>query len=165
MKKGILLITLLVFRTGYAQKDPAYKHQDKVASIMEQYMAKVDNKDIEGMYKYFAMPLVLHFNANNPYHIKSKEEFNTIFNAWKHSPKADFHSTRIESIRVNNAFINYFCVADVTYSRLDSEGNVIKTQRVLYNFVKGSSYSPLGILFKWFKRWKIYMITNVELVE
>ncbi len=76
-----------------------------------------------------------------------------------------FISTRIDSIRVNNAFFNYFCVADVTYSRLDNKGNTINQQRVLYNFVKGDKFGPLGLLIKWFKAWKIYMITNVEIVE
>jgi hypothetical protein len=111
------------------------------------------------------MPLVLHFNADQPYHIKDKEEFDAIFNAWKRSPNSNFHSTRIDSIRVNNAFANYFCVADVTFSRLDRKGNPINQQRVLYNLVKGDKYGPLGLLIKWFKKWKIYMISNVDIIE
>ena len=117
------------------------------------------------MYRFFAMPLVLHFNADKPHHIKDKEEFDAIFSAWKHSPNSNFHSTRIDSIRVNNVFFNYFCVADVTYSRLDNKGNTMNQQRLLYNFVKGDKFGPLGLLIKWFKAWKIYMITNVEIVE
>ena len=117
------------------------------------------------MYRFFAMPLVLHFNADKPYHIKDKEEFDAIFSAWKRSPNSNFHSTRIDSIRVNNAFANYICVADVNFSRLDRKGNPINRQRVLYNLVKGGKYGPLGLLIKWFMKWKIYMITNVEMVE
>ena len=116
-------------------------------------------------HRFFAMPIVLHFNADKPYHIKDREEFDAIFSAWKRSPNSNFHSTRIDSIRVNNVLFNYFCVADVTYSRLDNKGNTINQQRILYNLIKGDKFGPLGLLIKWFKKWKIYMITNVEMVE
>ncbi|MBH82821.1 MAG: hypothetical protein CMG68_04720 [Candidatus Marinimicrobia bacterium] len=165
MKKIIFLIILLTADIIFSQQDTTFKEQDLIISILEDYFAQVDNKDIDGMYRFFAMPLVLHFNADKPHHIKDKEEFDAIFSAWKRSPNSNFHSTRIDSIRVNNAFFNYFCVADVTYSRLDNKGNTINQQRVLYNFVKGDKFGPLGLLIKWFKAWKIYMITNVEIVE
>ena len=97
--------------------------------------------------------------------IQDREEFDAIFSAWKRSPNSNFHRTRIDRIHVNNVFFNYFCVADVTYSRLDNKGNTINQQRLLYNFVKGDKFGPLGLLIKWFKKWKIYMITNVEIVE
>ena len=165
MKKVIFTILLVAAQAVFSQQDTTFKDQDAIISLIEDYFAHVDNKDIDGMYRFFAMPLVLHFNADQPYHIKDKEEFDAIFNAWKRSPNSNFHSTRIDSIRVNNAFFNYFCVADVTYSRLDNKGNTINQQRVLYNFVKGDKFGPLGLLIKWFKKWKIYMITNVEMVE
>jgi len=165
MKKIIFLIILFTADIIFSQQDTTFKEQDLIISLLEDYFAHVDNKDIDGMYRFFAMPLVLHFNADKPYHIKDKEEFDAIFSAWKRSPNSNFHSTRIDSIRVNNVFFNYFCVADVTYSRLDRKGNPINRQRVLYNFVKGGKYGPLGLLIKWFMKWKIYMITNVEMVE
>ena len=165
MKKIIFLIILFTAGIIFSQQDTTFKEQDLIISLLEDYFAHVDNKDIDGMYRFFAMPLVLHFNADKPYHIKDKEEFDAIFSAWKRSPNSNFHSTRIDSIRVNNVFFNYFCVADVTYSRLDNKGNTINQQRVLYNLVKGGKYGPLGLLIKWFMKWKIYMITNVEMVE
>ena len=164
MKKIIFLIILLTADIIFSQQDTTFKEQDLIISILEDYFAQVDNKDIDGMYRFFAMPIVLHFNAGKPYHIKNREEFDVIFNAWKRSPNADFQRTRIDSIRVNNAFANYFCVADVTFSRLDGEGNPINQQRVLYNFVKGDKYGPLGLLIKWFREWKIYMISNVDMI-
>ena len=165
MKKIIFLIILFTADIIFSQQDTTFKEQDLIISLLEDYFAHVDNKDIDGMYRFFAMPLVLHFNADKPYHIKDKEEFDAIFSAWKRSPNSNFHSTRIDSIRVNNAFANYICVADVTYSRLDKKGNPINRQRVLYNLVKGGKFGPLGLLIKWFMKWKIYMITNVEMVE
>ena len=165
MKKIIFLIILFTAGIIFSQQDTTFKEQALIISLLEDYFAQVDKKNIDGMYRFFAMPLVLHFNADKPYHIKDKEEFDAIFSAWKRSPNSNFHSTRIDSIRVNNVFFNYFCVADVTYSRLDNKGNTINQQRVLYNLVKGGKYGPLGLLIKWFKKWKIYMITNVEMVE
>ena len=164
MKKIIFLIILFTADIIFSKQDTTFKDQDLIISLLENYFAHVDNKDIDGMYRFFAMPIVLHFNAGKPYHIKNREEFDAIFNAWKRSPNADFQRTRIDSIRVNNALANYFCVADVTFSRLDGEGNPINQQRVLYNFVKGDKYGPLGLLIKWFKDWKIYMISNVDMI-
>ena len=165
MKKIIFLIILFTADIIFSQQDTTFKEQALIISLLEDYFAQVDKKNIDGMYRFFAMPLVLHFNADKPYHIKDKEEFETIFSAWKRSPNSNFHSTRIDSIRVNNVFFNYFCVADVTYSRLDNKGNTINQQRILYNLIKGDKFGPLGLLIKWFKKWKIYMITNVEMVE
>ena len=165
MKKIIFLIILFTAGIIFSQQETTFKEQDLIISLLEDYFAQVDKKNIDGMYRFFAMPLVLHFNADKPYHIKDKEEFDAIFSAWKRSPNSNFHSTRIDSIRVNNAFAKYFCVADVNFSRLDRKGNPINRQRVLYNLVKGGKYGPLGLLIKWFMKWKIYMITNVEMVE
>ena len=165
MKKVIFTILLIATQAVFSQQDHTFKDQDLIISLIEDYFSQVDKKNIDGMYRFFAMPLVLHFNADKPYHLKDKEEFEALFSAWKRSPNSNFHSTRIDSISVNNAFFNYFCVADVTYSRLDNKGNTINQQRVLYNFVKGDKFGPLGLLIKWFKKWKIYMITNVEMVE
>ena len=165
MKKIIFLIILFTAGIIFSQQDTTFKEQALIISLLEDYFAQVDKKNIDGMYRFFAMPLVLHFNADKPYHIKDKEEFDAIFSAWKRSPNSNFHSTRIDSIRVNNVFFNYFCVADVTYSRLDNKGNTINQQRILYNLIKGDKFGPLGLLIKWFKKWKIYMITNVEMVE
>ena len=165
MKKVIVTILLVAGQTVFPRQDTTFKDQDVIISLIEEYFAQVDKKNINGMYRFFAMPIVLHFNADIPYHIKNKEEFETIFSAWKRSPNSNYHSTRIDRISVNNAFANYFCVADVTFSRLDKKGNPINQQRVLYNLVKGDKYGPLGLLIKWFKKWKIYMISNVDIIE
>ena len=165
MKKVIFIILLITAQAVFSQQKTTFKDQDVIISLIEDYFAQVDKKNIDGMYSFFAMPLVLHFNADKPYHIKDKGEFDLVFNAWKRSPNADFQRTRIDSISVNNAFANYICVADVTFSRLDRKGNPINRQRVLYNLVKGGKYGPLGLLIKWFMKWKIYMISNVDIIE
>ena len=62
-------------------------------------------------------------------------------------------------------------VADVTYDRLSDSGDVIRTERALYHFVKGNGYyaKPLQFIWalstKWARGWKIYMISNVDIAQ
>ena len=75
MKKVIFTILLVAAQAVFSQQDTTFKDQDVIISLIEDYFAQVDKKNIDGMYRFFAMPLVLHFNADKPYHIKDKEEF------------------------------------------------------------------------------------------
>ena len=51
----------------------------------------------------------------------------------------------------------------------DAKGNEIRTERALYHLIKVEGYygSPpkfiWGILTKWSRPWKIYMISNIQL--
>ena len=59
MKKIIFLIILFTVDIIFSQQDTTFKEQDLIISILEDYFAQVDNKDIDGMYRFFAMPIVL----------------------------------------------------------------------------------------------------------
>ena len=134
----------------FSQQDTTSKYQDLIIGLWNDYITQVDDKNIEGMFNYFKLPLVLHFNADVAHNIKTREEFEEIFNTWKNSSKADFHRTKRETINVSEVFKDFLCIADVVYKRLDSNGQVIKLERALYHYVIVEG------------EWKIYMISNVD---
>ena len=71
--------------------------------------------------------------------------------------KGDFVSTRLDTIHVSPVWDdvdNHLCVADATYSRLDDKGEVVGRGRALYHFKKWN---------KSFLKWKIYMISDLDI--
>ena len=150
MKKIIFTIILFAAQAVFSQQDTTSKYQDIIIGLWNDYITQVDDKNIEGMFNYFTLPLVLHFNADVAHNIKTREEFGEIFNTWKNSSKADFHRTKRETINVSEVFKDFLCIADVVYKRLDSNGQVIKLERALYHYVNVEG------------EWKIYMISNVD---
>ena len=134
----------------FSQQDTTSKYQDLIIGLWNDYVTQVDDKNIEGMFNFLTLPLVLHFNADDTHNIKTREEFEEIFNIWKNSSKADYHRTKIETINVSEVFKDFLCIADVVYKRLDSNGQVIKLERALYHYVTVEG------------EWKIYMISNVD---
>ena len=150
MKKIIFTIILFAAQAVFSQQDTTSKYQDIIIGLWNDYITQVDDKNIEGMFNYFTLPLVLHFNADVAHNIKTREEFEEIFNTWENSSKADFHRTKLETINVSEVFKDFLCIADVVYKRLDSNGQVIKLERALYHYVNVEG------------EWKIYMISNVD---
>ena len=150
MKKIIFTIILFATQAVFSQQDTTSKYQDIIIGLWNDYITQVDDKNIEGMFNYFTLPLVLHFNADVAHNIKTREEFEEIFNTWENSSKADFHRTKRETINVSEVFKDFLCIADVVYKRLDSNGQVIKLERALYHYVNVEG------------EWKIYMISNVD---
>ena len=150
MKKIIFTIILFAAQAVFSQQDTTFKYQDIIIGLWNDYITQVDDKNIEGMFNYFTLPLVLHFNADVAHNIKTREEFEEIFNTWENSSKADFHRTKRETINVSEVFKDFLCIADVVYKRLDSNGQVIKLERALYHYVNVEG------------EWKIYMISNVD---
>ena len=150
MKKIIFTIILFAAQAVFSQQDTTFKYQDIIIGLWNDYITQVDDKNIEGMFNYFTLPLVLHFNADVAHNIKTREEFEEIFNTWENSSKADFHRTKCETINVSEVFKDFLCIADVVYKRLDSNGQVIKLERALYHYVNVEG------------EWKIYMISNVD---
>ncbi len=163
MRKLLFITLALVGNLLFSNEEDVFKDKKKVIRHLKSYMAKVDGKDLSGMYKHLSMPFVLHFDSDDAINVKSKEEFIEIFNGWNTSTKGKFHSTKFESIEVEEVFANFLCVADVTYARLDKNGETVRKERALYHFIKGERFSPFLFFFKWWKTWKIYMISNVEL--
>ena len=150
MKKIIFTIILFAAQAVFSQQDTTSKYQDIIIGLWNDYVTQVDDKNIEGMFNFLTLPLVLHFNADVAHNIKTREEFEEIFNTWENSSKADFHRTKLETINVSEVFKDFLCIADVVYKRLDSNGQVIKLERALYHYVNVEG------------EWKIYMISNVD---
>jgi hypothetical protein len=156
-----------------AEEPKPFKYEEKVRSILEDYLSSVDEKNIDGMLKHLTMPFDLHFDSQRITPVKSEEEFRIIFGNWKNSSRSNFDRTEIKSITINHTGVirNMFAVADITYNRLDKDGNLMRTERALYHFVKGTGYygKPLKFIWavspKWARKWNIYMISNVELNE
>ena len=173
MHKYIVLsfFILVSFILGEDQKP--FKHEKRIISALNSYVSSVDQKDLGGMLQHVTIPLDLHFGSQKVTTIRSENDFKEIFKDWKNSDRSNFHSTKIRSIQIEQTGIikNMLAVADVTYDRLSDSGDVIRTERALYHFVKGNGYyaKPLQFIWalstKWARGWKIYMISNVDIAQ
>ena len=162
---SLFFALFFVFNIAFAEEKKTLKDERKVLNVLDMYMKEVDNKNSRGMLKHLSMPFVLHFNSEQAVNVTNKEEFGSLFERWEKSDNSNFHSTKLESVEVKEVFSNFMCVADVIYSRIDQAGEEIRRERALYYFIKGERFNPILFLFKWWKRWRIYMITNIELSE
>ena len=173
MPKSILAIFLIFCCVLLGANQKPFKYKKKILSKLNSYISEVDQKDFDGMLQYVTIPLVLHYGSQKVTSIDSENEFQKIFNGWKNSERSNFYSTKIRSIEVQQTGVikNMLAVADVTYDRLSEDGEVIRRERALYHFIKGNGYyaKPLKFLWslstKWFREWKIYMISNVDVVQ
>ena len=79
------------------------------------------------MLEHIIITLDLHFGSQQVTTIKSKGEFEKIFNRWNNSEKSNFHATKIKSVDIEQTGLvnNMLAVADVTYERLSESGKVI----------------------------------------
>ncbi|MFL2983006.1 MAG: hypothetical protein ACJZ12_01270 [Candidatus Neomarinimicrobiota bacterium] len=152
-------------------EESIFKYEQKIITILENYFISVDKKNPDSMLRYVTIPLNLHFGSEKVVTINSKKDFEITFDNWKQSPSSKFQSTELKSIQVEPTWIadDMLAVADVTYNRLDKEGEVIRTERALYHFIRGNGYysSPIKFMWtyltRWMSRWKIYMISNIEI--
>ena len=173
INKVFALAVFFLLGIAFAEEPKPFKYEKKVLSILEDYLSSVDEKNIDAMLKHLTMPFDLHFDSQRITPVKSEEEFRIIFGNWKNSSRSNFDRTEIKSITINHTGVirNMFAVADITYNRLDKDGNLMRTERALYHFVKGTGYygKPLKFIWavstKWARKWNIYMISNVELSE
>lgn len=171
MKSKFFIILILLSHLIADKTTKNYKYEDKIHSIVKEYFFNVDKRNVEGILKYLTSDLILHFGTEGVTSIKSEKEFHSIFNLWSSSKNGDYTNTRIDDIDIQGTHIikNYTAVADVTYTRLDANGNDLRTERSLYHLVRGKAYygKPLkfiwGVMTKWFRPWKIYMISNVAI--
>tara|TARA_B100000029_G_scaffold82096_5_gene72993 strand:+ start:3472 stop:3993 length:522 start_codon:yes stop_codon:yes gene_type:complete len=173
MKNFILLPILIYLHLNttnvFAQADTTHKYQDDIVFMLEKYFAEVDKKNIDGMFEYFAwpMPLTTHHNQGKVYFMKSREDFDEVFNLWKESPNSNFHRTELERVIVTEIFKDnlFWNVADVIYSRYNDDNKFLTKQRVTYYIRKTPKKGLLGLFKKWIWDWKIYMISNIEMEE
>lgn len=171
MKNILILLILFFINSLIAESKNDFKHEERILNVLQEYFENVDQKNANGMLKHLTPDFVLHFDSNKIMNIKSESDFNILFNNWKKSKKSKFKTTKIESIDIQETHVisNYAAVADVVFTRKDADGNNIRTERALYHLIRGKGYygSPIkfiwGILTKWSRPWKIYMISNIEL--
>ena len=166
-----LLITFFsVLTIVVATEQKPFKHEKNILAVLNEYMSSVDNKDIDAMLNHLTIPIDLHFGSGRVVTVRSDNELKDIFQNWKNSPRSSFSSTVLRTVSVEETGIvnNMLAVADITYDRLDKDGNIIKTERALYHFVKGNGYyaKPLKFIWavstRWARDWKIYMISNID---
>ena len=166
-----LLITFFsVLTIVVATEQKPFKHEKNILAVLNEYMSSVDNKDIDAMLNHLTIPIDLHFGSGRVVTVRSDNELKDIFQNWKNSPRSNFYSTVLRTVSVEETGIvnNMLAVADITYDRLDKDGNIIKTERALYHFVKGTGYyaKPLKFIWAvstmWARDWKIYMISNID---
>ena len=166
-----LLITFFsVLTIVVATEQKPFKHEKNILAVLNEYMSSVDNKDIDAMLNHLTIPIDLHFGSGRVVTVRSDNELKDIFQNWKNSPRSKFYSTVLRTVSVEETGIvnNMLAVADITYDRLDKDGNIIKTERALYHFVKGTGYyaKPLKFIWalstRWARDWKIYMISNID---
>ena len=155
----------------FATEEKSFKHEKQISDVLQTYMAEVDNKNPAGMLEHLTMPFDIHFGSERTVTIRSDEEFRAVFENWKNQDIAQFHSTDLVSVIINQTgpLKNFLAVADVTYNRLDQDGNILRTERVLYHFMRGDGYDlPIfkvvwSFFTRWIRKWKIYMISNIDI--
>ena len=168
--KNILALTITLC-VAFAAEEKPFKHAKQISDVLQKYMAEVDNKNPAGMLDNLTMPFDIHFGSERTVTFRSDEEFRAVFDNWKNQDIAQFHSTGVVSVIINETgpLKNFLAVADVTYNRLDQDGNILRTERVLYHFIRGEGYDlPIlkvvwSFLTRWTRKWKIYMISNIDI--
>ena len=167
MNKNFLYICTIFLNIIFGEvQDTTFNKYDEVNGVFESYIAVVDEKNITKMSKYFQTDwCTLHFGSGIPTVITNEEEFIIIFNNWKNSSKANFAKTRLDKIEIAPVWDHIdtkLCTVDATYSRLNEKGEVLGTGRALYHFVR-HKYSGLYRFIKKWKKWQIYMITDLDI--
>ena len=169
MKKSLLFVFLLSLL--FCAEDNHFKYRIEIEETLRQYIDHVDDKNIEKMISHMTMPVDFHFGSNSVVTVRSNEELKSIFNKWKGSDNSKFNSTIIKELNIYPTGLvkNYLATADVIYERLDTNGEVLRKERVLYHFIYGDAFVAGPIKFvwsyltRWTSEWKIYMISNIEI--
>ena len=173
MPRAILFTLVIVSGIVLGEGKKPFKQEEKVLSVLKSYISSVDEKNVEGMLKHVTIPLDLHFGSQQVTTIKSKSEFEKIFDRWNNSDRSNFHATKIKSVDIEQTGLinNMLAVADVTYERLSESGEVIRTERALYHLVRGNGYyaKPLKFVWalttRWARKWNIYMISDLNVAD
>tara|TARA_B100000579_G_scaffold27684_1_gene19488 strand:- start:2624 stop:3145 length:522 start_codon:yes stop_codon:yes gene_type:complete len=170
MLRAVLFTLVVLSGTTIGEEKKPFNQEGKVLSVLKSYIGCVDEKNVEGMLEHITIPLDLHFGSQQVTTIRSKGEFEEIFNRWNNSEKSNFHATKIKSVDIEQTGLinNMLAVVDVTYERLSESGEVIRTERALYHLVRGNGYyaKPLKFVWalttRWARKWNIYMISNLD---
>ena len=90
MPRAILLTLVIVSGIVLGESKKPFKQEGKVLSVLKSYIGCVDEKNVEGMLEHIIIPLDLHFGSQQVTTIKSKGEFEKVFNRWNNSEKSNF---------------------------------------------------------------------------
>ncbi len=161
-----ILVSLL-----FGAENNYFKYKIEIEETLRRYIGHVDNKNIEKMISHLTMPVDFHFGSSSVVTVRSNAELKSIFNKWKDSDNSKFNSTIIKELNIYPTGLvkNYLATADVVYERLNTNGEVLRTERVLYHFIYGDAFVAGPIKFvwsyltRWTSEWKIYMISNIEI--
>ena len=161
---------LLVFSlsSGLLSEEKKFDDYDNVEKIFQAYVKAVDEKNINKMSKYIHIDggpqTIFHFGDNQPIVISGLNELKQILTTWKNSPNSNFHRTRLDRVNIAPRYDwldERICTVDVTYSRIGENEELISQKRSVYHFYRDKNSGVIGFLKKW-KKWKIYMIVDVE---
>ena len=120
MPRATLFTLVIISSMVLGEDKKPFNQEGKVLSVLKSYISCVDDKNIKGMLEHITIPLDLHFGSQQVTTIKSKGEFEKIFNRWNNSEKSNFNVTKIKSVDIEQTGLvnNMFAVADVTFERL-----------------------------------------------
>ena len=71
MKKITFTIILVAAQAVFSQQGTTSKYNDLIIGLWNDYIIQVDDKNIEGMFNYFKLPLLLHFNTDDEHNISA----------------------------------------------------------------------------------------------
>ena len=166
MFKYLLLVISL--SSSLLSEQKKFDDYDNVEKIFQAYVKAVDEKNINKMSKYIHLDggpqTIFHFGDNQPIVVSRLDELKQILKAWKNSPNSNFHRTILDKVNIAPRYDwldERICTVDVTYSRIGENEELISQKRSVYHFYRDKYSGVIGFLKKW-KKWKIYMIVDVE---
>jgi len=162
------LFIIISLSTSLFSEEKKFDDYDNVQKIFQAYVKAVDEKNINKMSKYIHIDggpqTIFHFGDNQPIVVSRLDELKQILKAWKNSPNSNFHRTRLDKVNIAPRYDwldERICTVDVTYSRIGENEELISQKRSVYHFYRDKYSGVIGFLKKW-KKWKIYMIVDVE---
>ena len=108
---------------------------------------------------------VFHFGNNPPVVFNSPKELDFFFKNWKQLPKNFENITKVENIviaPVSGGDKAKVYLLDATLARLNKDRKIIKKNRNVYYFQTNRNYGLKSIFKKW-KPWKIYLVSEVKI--
>ena len=162
------LFIIISLSTSLFSEEKKFDDYDNIQKIFQAYIESVDDKNIEEMSKFFYYgdgdKTIFHFGDNPPISVYELGELKQILTAWKESPNSNFHRTRLDRVNIAPRYDwidDRICTVDVTYSRMGEDEELISQKRSIYHFYRVKKSGIIRFFKKW-KKWKIYMIVDVE---
>ena len=164
------LLPLTLFLNSIISSQTARTFDDHAGleEVFRNYIKAIDSKNIDSISRFFDYTdCTLHFGENKPMVVKSKEQLHNLLSSWAVSPKSFFVSTKLDDINIAPVWDDFntkLCTVDATYSRIGNSNTILSKGRSLYHFYRDKNVYPYRLLKKW-KKWKIYMITDLPIED